>query len=63
MGRREGGQGQSFYSFDHLDKVVPPGHLVRQIDGVLDLGWVHKELIPYGSHTGRPSIGPRLTRC
>jgi len=33
------------YSFD-LDKVVPPDHLVRQIDGLLDLGWVHKELAP-----------------
>ena len=43
MGRRERGQGQFFYAFD-LDKVVPPDHLVRQIDGVLDLSWVHKEL-------------------
>ena len=43
MGRREGEQGQFFYSF-HLDKVVPPDHLVRQIDGLLDLDWVHKEL-------------------
>ena len=43
MGRREQGQGQFFYAFD-LDKVVPPDHLVRQIDGVLDLDWVHKEL-------------------
>lgn len=59
MGRREGGQGQFFYSFD-LDKVVPPDHLARQIDGVLDLGWVHKELAPYYSHTGRPSIDPVL---
>jgi hypothetical protein len=42
MGRREDGQGQSFYSFD-LDKVVPPNHLVRQIDGLLDLSWVHKD--------------------
>src|SRR5580693_9533149 len=42
------------------NKVVPPGHLVRQIDGVLDLGWVHKELAPYYSHTGRPSIDPVL---
>ena len=58
MGRREGGQGR-FNSFD-LDKVVPPDHLVRQIDGVLDLGWVHKELAPYYSHTGRPSIDPVL---
>jgi transposase len=39
---------------------VPPDHLVRQIDGVLDLGWVHKELAPYYSHTGRPSIDPAL---
>lgn len=59
MGRREGGQGQFFYTFD-LDKVVPPDHLVRQINGVLDLSWVHKELAPYYSHTGRPSIDPVL---
>jgi hypothetical protein len=36
MGRRKESQGQLFYSFD-LDKVVPPDHLVRQIDGLLDL--------------------------
>jgi transposase len=59
MGQREDGQGQFFYSFD-LDKVVPPEHLVRQINGVLDLSWVHKELAPYYSHTGRPSIDPVL---
>src|SRR3974390_824670 len=59
MGRRKGGQGQFFYSFD-LDKVVPPDHLVRQIDKFLDLTWVHKELAPYYSHTGRRSIGPVL---
>jgi transposase len=59
MGRREDGQGQFFYAFD-LDKVVPPDHLVRQIDSVLDLSWVHKELAPYYSHTGRPSIDPVL---
>ena len=59
MGRQEGEQGQFFYSF-HLDKVVPPDHLVRQIDGLLDLDWVHRELAPYYSHTGRPSIDPVL---
>src|ERR1700739_124262 len=59
MGRREGGQGQFFYSFD-LDKVVPPDHLVRQVEGVLDLSWGHKELAPFYSHTGRPSIDPVL---
>jgi transposase len=59
MGQREVGQGQFFYAFD-LDRVVPPDHLVRQIDVVLDLSWVHKELAPYYSHTGRPSIDPVL---
>jgi len=59
MGRQERGQGQFFYAFD-LDEVVPPDHLVRQIDAVLDLSWVHKELAPYYSHTGRPSIDPVL---
>jgi transposase len=59
MGRRERGQVQFFYAFD-LDKVVPADHLVRKIDGVLDLDWVHKELAPYYSNTGRPSIDPVL---
>jgi transposase len=59
MGRRENGQGQFFYSFN-LDEVVPPDHLVRQIDGLLDLSWVHEELAPYYSHTGRLSIDPEL---
>ena len=59
MGRREGGQGQFFYAFD-LDKIVPPDHLVRQIDAVLDLSWVYRELAPYYSNTGRPSVDPEL---
>lgn len=59
MGRRKDGQGQFVYLFD-LDKVVPPDHLVKQIDGLLDLSWVRKELAPYYSHTGRPSIDPEL---
>jgi hypothetical protein len=58
MGRREERPGQFFYSID-LDKVVPPDHLVRQIDGLLDLSWVHKELAPIT----RTRVGPRLTRC
>jgi len=59
MGRQEYGQGQFLYGFD-LEKLVPPDHMVRQIDGLLDLSWVHKELAPYYSHTGRPSIDPEL---
>ena len=59
MGRQGDGQGQFFYAFD-LNKVVPLDHLVRQIDSILDLSWVHKELAPHYSHTGRPSIDPVL---
>jgi transposase len=59
MGRRKDGQGQFFYAFN-LDEVVPADHLVRRLDGVLDLSWVHKELAPCYSHTGRPSIDPVL---
>jgi transposase len=55
MGRQERAQGQLFYAFD-----LEPDHLVRQIDAVFDLSWVHKELAPYYSHTGRPSIDPVL---
>jgi len=59
MGRGKSEQGQFFYAFN-LDDVVPPDHLVRKIDALLDLSWIHKELAPYYSHTGRPSIDPEL---
>jgi len=59
MGRREQDQSQFFYDF-HLDAVVPPDHLVRRIDAVLDTSWVHRELEPFYSHTGRPSVDPEL---
>ena len=51
MGRRQESQVQFLYAFD-LDKVIPADHLVRQIDAILDLSWVHRELGPYYSHTG-----------
>ena len=54
-------QRQLFYSFC-LDEVVPDDHLVRAIASVLDLSWVHKELAPYYSTTGHPSIDPVLIR-
>ena len=59
MGCQDTGQGQLFYSFD-LDEVVPADHLVREIDRVLDLSWVRRELAPYYSAMGRPSIDPVL---
>ena len=59
MGRLNHDQRQLFYSFC-LDEAVPDDHLVRAIASVLDLSWVHKELAPYYSTTGRPSIDPVL---
>ena len=59
MGRLNREQGQLFYEF-RLDEAVPEDHLVRRIAGVLDLSWVHVELAPYYSSTGRPSIDPVL---
>jgi hypothetical protein len=46
MGRQASGREQLFYEF-RLDDVVPADHLVRTIDAVLDLSWVHAELAPH----------------
>jgi transposase len=59
MGRQARGQEQLFYQFS-LDDVVPADHLVRRIDAVLDTSWVHRELRPYYSTLGRPSVDPEL---
>ena len=58
-GRLNHDQGQLFYSF-RLEQVVPEDHLVRKIAAFVDLAWVRKELAPYYSSTGRPSIDPEL---
>jgi hypothetical protein len=39
MGRLETDQEQLFYSY-RLDELVPADHLVRKIDGDLDLSWL-----------------------
>src|SRR5262245_57282994 len=59
MGRLKGDQSQLFYEF-HLDDVVPADHLVRRIDAVLDLPWVHAELASHYPTIGRPSLDPEL---
>ena len=59
MGRQTKGQEQLFYEFN-LDGAVPSDHLVRRIDAVLDTSWVHRELAPFYSTLGRPSIDPEL---
>ena len=48
-----------FYDFC-LDDHVPDDHLLRQIDQFLDLDDVRRELKPFYSHIGRPSVDPEL---
>ena len=59
MGRQSNDQGPLFYEF-RLDEAVPDDHLVRKIDAVLDLSWVHAELAPHYPTVGRPSVDPVL---
>jgi transposase len=48
-----------FYDFC-LEDHVPAGHLLRQIDGVLDLDELRDQLKPFYSPIGRPSVDPEL---
>jgi transposase len=61
MGRRRRDQGRLFYEF-HLDDRVPQNHLLRRIDvfATAALADLHKELYPYYSAIGRPSVDPEL---
>jgi transposase len=59
MGQRTSGQKPLFYSFK-LDEHIPTDHLLRGIDRCLDLSELRRHLIPFYSHTGRPSIDPEL---
>jgi transposase len=59
MGDRLIRQDRLFYDVC-LEDRVPPDHLVRRLDAVLDLNWLRAELAPYYSHTGCPSVDPEL---
>ncbi len=59
MGEPVGRQDRLFYEFD-LEDVVPPDHLLRKIDAVLDLSWLRGELKAHYSDIGRPSVCPEL---
>src|SRR3954469_20537274 len=48
-----------FYEFS-LEGHVPAGHVLRAIDGFVDLGGVRTHLAPFYSSTGRPSVAPEL---
>jgi transposase len=61
MGRQAAGQGAFFYEF-RLEDRVPEQHLLRRINAVIAavLASLHKDLAPYYSSMGRPSIDPEL---
>lgn len=59
MGRQSADQRRFFYDFC-LEDHVPSDHLLRRIDGLLDLGEVRQQLKPHYSKMGRPSVDPEL---
>ena len=59
MGRRLGEQAALFYEFS-LERHVPPDHLLRSIDRFVELDGLRRELSPFYSTIGRPSIAPEL---
>ncbi len=59
MGLQSADQRRLFYDFC-LEDHVPADHLLRQIDGLLDLGDVRQQLQPHYSSMGRPSVDPEL---
>ena len=53
MGEPVGRQDRLFYEFD-LEDMVPADHLLRRINGVLDLSWLRDEMKAHYSHLGLP---------
>ena len=50
---------QLFYDFD-MERHVPSGHMLREIDRFLDVDGMREAFRPFYSHLGRPSIDPEL---
>ena len=59
MGSRQIEQGVLLYNFS-LDARVPSDHLLRSIDRFVELSELRRELAPFYSTIGRPSIDPEL---
>src|SRR6202171_109535 len=62
MGSRQIEQGVLFYNFS-LDAHVPADHLLRSIDRFVELSELRRELAPFYSSIGRPSVDPELMIC
>ena len=59
MGHQQVGQAALFYEFS-LERHIPVDHLLRSIDRFVDLEDLRRELAPFYSNIGRPSIDPEL---
>ena len=59
MGEQQVQQDALFYEF-LFDRHVPEKHLLRAIDGFVELDGVQEHLAPFYIETGRPSIDPEL---
>ena len=59
MGRLAAGQERLFYQF-RLEDQVPANHVLRKLDALLELDLVRKQLAPFYSEIGRPSVDPEL---
>jgi transposase len=59
MGHRQVEQPALFYEFS-LERHIPADHLLRSIDRFVELGELRRELVPFYSTLGRPSIDPEL---
>src|SRR6476660_5188364 len=52
-------QAALFYEFS-LEKHIPTDHLLRSVDRFVDLAEIRRDLAPFYSSIGRPSIDPEL---
>ena len=59
MGPQQVEQAALFYEFS-LERHVPSDHLLRSIDRFVELGELRRELAPFYSNLGRPSVDPEL---
>jgi transposase len=59
MGERKVQQDALFYEFS-LERHVPEEHLLRAIDGFVELDGLRRGLEPFYSAIGRPLIDPEL---
>ncbi len=59
MGHRQVEQAVLFYEFS-LERHIPADHLLRSIDRFVELEELRRELAPFYSNIGRPSIDLEL---